>query len=1096
MYSCDNFIVGTKEQSGDDIKFTLVSKLSRFNEIIQLTYTHVNECKRLGILKISETKSCVVELRIARKAVSQIYNELQCKSDILFDDIIKNVQKLNIELSNIIKKWGTRKFEDFMYICFGKDYHSIMLKDISSTFVNILDKQFHPMRYTMFSLEGNKDNLIGVKDTTIDFKLGDIYNMNTFDCFNISNVASSNSLHVHVNGVVVFIKNIKMNAGMFVFGVIDNMDIELVNSSYINEKYKDACQNIPEEINEGSFKNFLQCICIKEWVINKTPSQLYNYYIGGLTELKTFKQQSLSSMASEFISRSLPSKRNILFYLLLDDNDINNKYIAYFLYDLLTMDTNNVSDTQEQTDIMNSFTWKMHELFNNSLVETIQYTNKLNKLDSSKINLEQQICLMKVDDTVKEKAMVKLREVKSKSDDGGSKARHYLDGLLKIPFGIYLKEPIMNSSHKIRYQFKNMVKNEYILNKIAGEKCYHVKNNEYTTMDIRHILNEMHTSYQNVNMNTIVEMIMIFVKGLDKKRLIAYIGDVNKQLIFIDEKNEVLSEDMINISFKKTKSNIINDINDYVTKWINSSHNSKTVIFKAMKCAMSNEYIRICSNMHEINMLYSEVNNYLSNVTTILDKSIYGHTNAKTQILRIIGQWINGEQSGHCFGFEGPPGVGKTSLAKYGLSNCLVNDNGTPRPFSMIAIGGDANGSTLHGHNYTYVGSTWGSIVSILMDKKCMNPIIFIDELDKISKTEHGRELIGILTHMLDPTQNDKFQDKYFSGIDFDLSKVLFVLSYNDVDSIDRILLDRIHRVKFSSLSLDEKIHISREYSLPEIYKKMGLEGAIHIDDNVIRYIIEKYTFEAGVRKLKEKLFEIVSDINLKLLMNTENKEHPLIITINDVKNIYFKDHNPITTISVPQESRIGYANGLWANSQGQGGTLPIESHFYPCSEFLRLKLTGQQGDVMKESMNVALTLAYKLSTKENLDNIVKTYNGDIKYGIHIHTPEGATPKDGPSAGSCITTVLYSILNNKKIKAGCGVTGEIQLNGSITAIGGLDLKILGSLKSGIKTYFFPEENKMDFDKFYEKYKDKEEVESVSFFPVSNINDLLDKIIEE
>jgi ATP-dependent Lon protease len=230
--------------------------------------------------------------------------------------------------------------------------------------------------------------------------------------------------------------------------------------------------------------------------------------------------------------------------------------------------------------------------------------------------------------------------------------------------------------------------------------------------------------------------------------------------------------------------------------------------------------------------------------------------------------------------------------------------------------------------------------------------------------------------------------------------------------------------------------------------------------------------------------------------MNNENKEHPLIITINDVKNIYFKDHNPITTISVPQESRIGYANGLWANSQGQGGTLPIESHFYPCSEFLRLKLTGQQGDVMKESMNVALTLAYKLSTKENIDNIVKTYNGDIKYGIHIHTPEGATPKDGPSAGSCITTVLYSILNNKKIKAGCGVTGEIQLNGSITAIGGLDLKILGSLKSGIKTYFFPEENKMDFDKFYEKYKDKEEVESISFFPVSNINDLLDKIIEK
>ena len=219
------------------------------------------------------------------------------------------------------------------------------------------------------------------------------------------------------------------------------------------------------------------------------------------------------------------------------------------------------------------------------------------------------------------------------------------------------------------------------------------------------------------------------------------------------------------------------------------------------------------------------------------------------------------------------------------------------------------------------------------------------------------------------------------------------------MDSIDRILLDRIHRIKFSNLSLDEKIHIAREYTLPEIYKKMGLVGAISISDDVIRFIIEKYTREPGVRKLKEKLFEIVSDINLKLLTEEDKyvDNYPVVITENDVKTIYFKDHHPINTVMVfRREPRIGYANGLWANCTGQGGTLPIESYFYPCGEFLRLKLTGQQGDVMKESMNVAFTLAYKLSSKDSIERVVKEYNGDIKYGIHIHTPEGATPKDGP----------------------------------------------------------------------------------------------------
>ena len=247
------------------------------------------------------------------------------------------------------------------------------------------------------------------------------------------------------------------------------------------------------------------------------------------------------------------------------------------------------------------------------------------------------------------------------------------------------------------------------------------------------------------------------------------------------------------------------------------------------------------------------------------------------------------------------------------------------------------------------------------MDKKCMNPIIFIDELDKVSKTEHGKEIIGILTHLIDSTQNDVFEDKYFSGIDLDLSKALFIFSYNDVDAIDRVLLDRIHRVKFKHLSLDDKLTISRDFLLPEIYDKMGLTGMISIPTEVVEFIIEEYTSEPGVRKLKELLFEIVGEINLSILQNGTDYDIPFVVCCDDVRYRYLKERHSVRITMVPTESRAGVINGLWANAMGKGGILPIETHYFPCGTFLDMKLTGMQGDVMKESMTVAKTLAWSL---------------------------------------------------------------------------------------------------------------------------------------
>jgi len=379
-----------------------------------------------------------------------------------------------------------------------------------------------------------------------------------------------------------------------------------------------------------------------------------------------------------------------------------------------------------------------------------------------------------------------------------------------------------------------------------------------------------------------------------------------------------------------------------------------------------------------------------------------------------------------------------------------------------------------------------------------MNPIIFIDELDKISRTEHGREIIGILTHLLDPTQNDSFQDKYFSGIDLDLSKALFILSYNDVDAIDKVLLDRIHRIKFTSLSLEDKLDIVKIHMLPEIYKKMGMTGLITFSQDVLASIIEEYTSEPGVRKLKEILLEIVGEINLDILKNKNiNYNFPIDITIADVKNKFFKDKRKVKVQKIHKESLIGIINGLWANSLGNGGVIPIQARFFPCDKFLDLKLTGMQGDVMKESMNVALTLAWTITSHDRKDEINEMYNQQhtSKYGIHIHCPEGAVPKDGPSAGTAITTVIYSILNNKKIKNDFAITGEISLDGKVTEIGGLDLKIIGGIKAGSKNFIFPKENQRDFDKFYEKYKDNELIKGIIFHSVEDISEVFELIFE-
>lgn len=292
--------------------------------------------------------------------------------------------------------------------------------------------------------------------------------------------------------------------------------------------------------------------------------------------------------------------------------------------------------------------------------------------------------------------------------------------------------------------------------------------------------------------------------------------------------------------------------------------------------------------------------NFMHNAKSILDNCVYGLDDAKIQILQMVGQWIsNPGAMGTAIAIKGPMGTGKTTLVKEGISKILG------REFAFIALGGAGDSSYLEGHSYTYEGSTWGKIVQILIDSKCMNPVIYFDELDKISETPRGEEIIGILTHLTDTSQNSEFHDKYFSDIDFDLSKCLFIFSYNDESKVNSILKDRMYRIQTKGYDAKEKITIAQKYLLPKIREQVNFqEGQVVITDDVIQYLVTTEAFtkkEDGVRNLKRCLEIIHTKLNLFRLIKPEDNifakdigihvEFPITVTRKHVDAFIKNEH-------------------------------------------------------------------------------------------------------------------------------------------------------------------------------------------------------------
>jgi ATP-dependent Lon protease len=499
---------------------------------------------------------------------------------------------------------------------------------------------------------------------------------------------------------------------------------------------------------------------------------------------------------------------------------------------------------------------------------------------------------------------------------------------------------------------------------------------------------------------------------------------------------------------------------------------------------------------------------YLNYVNNILDSVIYGHDDTKLQIKCILTQWLSGGiKKGVVIGIQGPPGVGKTTFIKGALSKCMIDfidyslegetfikvktteeHEKETRPFSFISLGGTTNSSTLIGHNITYHGATYGDIVSKLKEASIMNPILYFDELDKISNTEHGNEISSVLTHITDPAQNEHFTDRYFNEVKIDLSRCIIVFSYNDSTRVDKILLDRIHEIVVDPIKLKEKIEICKKFIIPEICKSIGYNSNnIKINDSDLKEIIIEYTHEAGVRKLKEKLEELIRKVNYERIYNKQHNHN--IQLKSDFIDDSFSNYSKVNYKKITKEPKVGHINGLFATTNGIGGITIIQVKQIYSKDLLSINTTGSLKDVMKESIDVAKTVAWNLLSSEEQDQILTKYQAR---GLHLHCPDGATPKDGPSGGTAITCVIYSFLTGKPIKNDIAITGEVDLDGNVTMIGGLDAKLTGAKHAGVKLALIPKENERDLEII--KKKNNSLIDnSFQVILISHVNDAIQHI---
>ncbi|MEG0296502.1 MAG: endopeptidase La [Clostridium sp.] len=452
----------------------------------------------------------------------------------------------------------------------------------------------------------------------------------------------------------------------------------------------------------------------------------------------------------------------------------------------------------------------------------------------------------------------------------------------------------------------------------------------------------------------------------------------------------------------------------------------------------------------------------------VLDTEHYGLEDVKERIIEYLTVKSHTKTiKGPILCLVGPPGVGKTSIAR-SVAKALN------RNYARIALGGLRDEAEIRGHRKTYVGAIPGRIIYALKEAKSNNPLILFDEIDKLGSDHKGNPADALL-EVLDSEQNKNFRDNYME-LDFDLSKVLFITTANSLDTIPRPLLDRMEIIEVSGYTYEEKFNIAKKHLIPKILKEHSAEDVVKISDSCIKDVINYYTRESGVRSLER----VLSKLTRKGLTDmVKSKKETINISVNKLESylgvqIYSFD-------KVEKEDKVGVVTGMAWTAYG-GDTLPVEVAVMDGSG--KLELTGQLGDVMKESAKTAYSYVRANSNKFDIDK--EFYKNK---DIHIHAPEGAVPKDGPSAGVAMVTALVSALSNKKIRSNVAMTGEVTLTGRVLPIGGVKEKTLAAHRAGIDTVILPKENEKDITKIPHAIRSK-----LDIHVVSDVKEVLNKAI--
>lgn len=464
--------------------------------------------------------------------------------------------------------------------------------------------------------------------------------------------------------------------------------------------------------------------------------------------------------------------------------------------------------------------------------------------------------------------------------------------------------------------------------------------------------------------------------------------------------------------------------------------------------------------------VYTEDNDNLADAQMVLDEDHYGLQKVKERLIEALAvRKLSKEGRSPIICLVGPPGIGKTSIAQ-SIARAMN------KKYVRVSFGGVRDEAEIRGHRKTYVGAMPGRIINGIKTAGSMNPVFLVDEIDKMASDYKGDPASALL-EVLDPEQNRNFRD-HFLEVPFDLSQVLFITTANTLETVSRPLLDRMEVIEMSGYTDPEKVEIAKRHLIPKAIKQNGIKPEwVTIADEAIQSIITHYTRESGVRGLEKQVNAIMRKIARRFVENASAE--PANITKSNLKE--YLGERKYTETQLSNHDEVGVVTGLAWTSVG-GDTLSIEVILTKGKG--EIILTGNLGDVMKESARIAVSYCRSISDMLNVDE-----NFFKEHDIHIHVPEGATPKDGPSAGITIATALASAISNRKVDHSVAMTGELTLRGKVLPIGGLKEKTLAAVRAGIKKVFLPEENRKDYDELPDIVKQK-----LEFNFVSNVNSVI------